>query len=217
MALKFIRPGEHEVEPFEVDYADVSLDDARRLAAVVDGASDERPIQAHIAANPTLLTAHLSGGHGRWVQPQVRLGSQFVADFLIADKDSMGMHWTLVELESPMAKMCLKSGGFAQKARQGMDQIDDWRDWLGRNHAYAIAPTEAQGLGLRGIDPRPPGLVLIGRRDDRLDDCQRARRAAKIDRRIEVHSYDWLVERVEVAARSFAGLDRRSATRYRRT
>jgi hypothetical protein len=210
MALEFIQPGEREFEPFEVDYADVSLDDAHRLAAVVDAAKDERPIQAHIASTPNLLTAHLGGGHGRWVRPQARLGSQYVADFLIAEKDSMGMHWTLVELESPKAKMCLKSGGLAQKARQAMDQIDDWRDWLGRNHTYAASPVKEQGLGLREIDPRPPGLVLVGRRDDKLDDCKRARRAAKADRRIEVHSYDWLVERVEVAARSFADLHRRA-------
>lgn len=215
MALEFIQPGGREFEPFEVDYADVSLDDAHRLAAVVDGATDERPIQAHIASHPTLLTAHLGGGHGRWVRPQVRLGSQYVADFLIAEKDSMGMHWTLVELESPRARLCLKSGGLAQKARQGMDQIDGWRDWLGRNHAYAASPVDEQGLGLREIDPRPPGLVLIGRRDEGLNGCQRTRRAAKADRRIEVHTYDWLVERVEVAARSFAGLHRRSATRSR--
>ena len=214
MALEIIRPGEREFEPFEVYYADVSLDDAHRLAAVVDGAKDERPIQAHVASNPALLTVHLSGGHGRWVRPQVRLGSQYVADFLIAEKDSMGMHWTLVELESPRAKMCLKSGGFAQKARQGMDQIDDWRDWLGKNHAYAAASVDEQGLGLHDIDPRPPGLVLVGRRGDGVDGCKRTRRAAKSDRRIEVHTYDWLVERVEVAARSFADLHRR-ATRSR--
>jgi hypothetical protein len=151
VALKIIRPGEREYEPFEVDYADVSLDDARHLAEVVNDAEDERPIQAHLAAHPTLLSAHLTGGHGRWVRPQVRLGAQYVADFLIADKDSMGMHWTLVELESPKAQICLRSGGFAQKAREGIDQIDAWREWLGRNHPYAIAPADEQGLGLRGI------------------------------------------------------------------
>jgi hypothetical protein len=204
MFIKLGDVGRYEYEPFEVDYASISLAAVRSLAKIVDTADDERPIQAHLAAHPSLLTAHMNGGHGRWVRPQVRLGSQYVADFLIAEKDSMGMHWTLVELESPQAPMCLKSGGFAQKARIAMDQIDAWRDWLGQNHGYAIAPPDEQGLGLKGIDPRPPGLVLIGRRGNNLGGCQQPRRAAKSDRRIEVHSYDWLIERIEIGARTFA-------------
>jgi hypothetical protein len=67
-------------------------------------------------------------------------------------------------------------------------------------------------LGCAAFDPRPPGLVLIGRRSERLNGCERARRAAKTDRMIEVHTYDWLVERAEVAARTFEKLHQRSGT-----
>lgn len=181
------------------------MDDADRLASVVDEAEDERPIQAFIAANPIVLISYLRGGHGRWLRSQVRLGSQYVADFLIADADSMGVHWTLVELESPRAAMCLQNGTFARKTRDAMEQIDAWRAWITANRDYAMRPLERGGLGLEDVEPRCRGLVLVGRRDDVPSSARNPRRAAANDRRIEVHSYDWLVETVRTSARTHGG------------
>lgn len=143
-----------------------------------------------------MLVQHLGGGHGRWVLPKARLGNQYVTDFIIGDRDSGGRRWIAVELESPKRGMFTRAGDPSRPLSHAIRQILDWRDWLTENHAYAVGPLERQGLGLEDIEPQVPGLVLIGRRG--LGPNPRGRRRQlELSNRIEIHSWDWLVERAE--------------------
>jgi hypothetical protein len=182
------------LEPWYVDkYWELSHKDVLALREVIDKAADERPIQQHLAENPRLLANTLSGGHGRWVRPQVRLGSQYVADFCIADGDSSGLSWELVELESPTKAMFKADGELADRARHGIHQIHSRRQWLGENLDYARKEPPS-GCGLPDIRPKAWGVVLIDRRANLDDGTAWHRKQIFEDQSISLHTYDWLLD-----------------------
>ena len=197
-----------------------SESDLLRLEEVIESAKDERPVQKLLQEIPALLTL-LVQGNDCFVIPQKRLGNQYVPDFLVGFVDSAGMHWHLVELESPRAPMFTQDGNaFANVARKGINQIVDWREWLDGNVAYARKLQGDNGLGLYGIRNDAPGLVLVGRRAT-LTNKNHALRNHMNTSDIAIHTYDWLIHTLRAsfdysgppAGNPFAiGLNRRDET-----
>lgn len=180
------------------------------LRRVIDAAVDERPVQRFLSEHPEVFAAAVLRGHTRCVRSQLWLGAEFVPDFVIADVSSIAVQWTLVELESPKAPMFIANGDFAVKTREALHQIGDWRSWLTQNLSYARRP-KPNGLGLIGIDPGAPGLVLVGRRpSDRGPEPDEGwiRRSTRDGLRISVHTYDWLLELVDDCAVGGGGVHR---------
>ena len=163
----------------------------------IDAARDERPIQKFITENPEILVS-LVGGNERYCIPLKRLGARYVTDFVIGSVDSLGVRWHFVELETPQSGIYTKRGdGLDQFARKGSDQITAWRKWVAENLSHARARRAEGGLGLFDVESHAPGFVIVGRRDrmpNHRDDSirleQRSRNAT------EIHSYDWLLERL---------------------
>jgi len=165
------------------------------LREAIEQADDERPIQACLATYPQLLGTLIPGSYGTFVLPQVRLGADLVPDFLLAKADSAGLHWTLVELESPTAPVAINDGSrLAQKSREAVQQIEDWKNWLTNNLAYA-----RDELNLADIRPESESLILIGRRGG-VPALSRDQLRSLRERGIALHSYDWLLEAVELSA-----------------
>lgn len=117
-SLTFQRPdpSSHK-QPWPDNYAEwllPSVEEINRLAdeleKVIREAGDERPVQEFFERNRGLLVQLVRGGHGRWVFPKPRLGSEHVLDFMICEKDSGGYHWHLIELENPNYKALTKKG-----------------------------------------------------------------------------------------------------------
>jgi len=171
--------------------------DIDAFQAAVDSARREEDVQRYLAANPLMLVQPLGGGHGRWVLPKVRLGSQFVTDFIVGDRDSTGYSWIAVELESPRASMFTRSGDESRALRHAFRQIEDWRSWLTNNQPYARSPSADNGLNLPDITPTLRGWVIIGRRRDTPPGFDARRRQWRDTSNIEVHTYDWLIERAQ--------------------
>ena len=88
----------------------VTPTDLEELTSALDGARSEEDVQQFLQAHPHILIQHLGGGHGRWVIPKARLGSEHVTDFMIAEKHSFGFEWQAVELESPHRPMFNRNG-----------------------------------------------------------------------------------------------------------
>jgi hypothetical protein len=182
---------------FFVDHDAITQNDVENLNAALDGARDEADIQRHLQSNPHVLVQRLRGGHGRWVIPQRRLGSQYVPDFLLAERSSLGVEWTLVELESPHRKLFNNNGDPAQYLNHAIRQITDWRTWLAANRDYATRTTDLDGLGLVEIDRDAPAWIIIGRRHNLGPDTRLRRRELGRQNNIHIHTYDWLVEAAE--------------------
>jgi hypothetical protein len=173
---------------------------AKRVAALrraIERATKEPDMQRFLEKNPDMLIQHLGGGHGRWVVPQFRLGSQHVPDFVIGDRDSSGRQWVAVELEGPQRPMFNRSGDPSRYVWHGIRQILDWRVWLEFNRDYAARAPDEDGLGLEDISPSVSGLIIVGRRRAHDDKRKAFRRMLARQLNIEIHSYDWLVERAE--------------------
>lgn len=160
-------------------------------------ATEERPMQVVLQNHPSLLAHMITGNHGTWVRPQVQFGNHYMADFLIAGRTSVGLRWILVELESPTHRLTNPGNHRASPTlRHAVDQIEDWRQWLTSNLAYARAPRDSDGLGLPGITADARGLIIMGR-EDSADSASEIRDTQFRNSRIEVRTYDWLLRAAE--------------------
>jgi hypothetical protein len=179
---------------FLVWWKDFSQDDVEKFARRLSTATREEDIQKFLSKKPMLLARLLGGGHGRWVIPKQKLGSQYVTDFIIGERSSIGFEWYAVELEGPLAKMYTKAGDPTCKLTHAIRQIQDWRAWIQRNQNYAARNRSENGLGLTDIVSAVPGLILMGRRSDVSAGTSERRRQMVLDLNIKIHSYDWLLE-----------------------
>jgi hypothetical protein len=184
-----------DLETFQVEGRPSDADVAA-LLETLDNADDERPVQALLESTPVLLAGVVSSTYGTFVIPKVSLGGRLFPDFLIGAADSMGFRWTLVEIESPRERISLESRRrrFAAKADEAIAQIKEWRAWIEDNIAFARQRRADNGLGLVGIRPASPGLVLIGRRRLLGADDRQLRQQLRTDDDIAMHTYDWLVD-----------------------
>lgn len=171
---------------------DATAEDIAEYELILDAAEDEKPLQRYFTDHPWMLVGELTGGC-RWVIPESRLGSQFRADFLIARLDSRGVRWTLVELESPRARLFTKDRRPRKELAKGLNQILEWRTWLNDNRSYARRKGR-NGLGLIDIDGEAcSGLVLIGRGEERTDEDRELLQRHEFRNGVEIHSYDWVI------------------------
>lgn len=203
--MRFIDPEQAfremlEADPlrdYYTDWNDVGPGDVEAFSAALEAATEERVLQRFLAENPQVLVQYLGGGHGRWVIPHQRLGTQHETDFLIGDRDSMGRSWVAVELEGPQRPLFTTRGDPSQFLWHAIRQIIDWRIWLEQNRDYAVRVPSDGGLGLEHISTTTAGLVVIGRRGQGPPDRPNFRRALRAQLDIEVHTYDWLLERLQ--------------------
>ena len=120
---EFSRVKELELRRFRVA-TPLRQEDIDQLRNVIDLATDEKPIQSFLETRPQILAA-LLGGRSRFVVPRPELagvGGKRVPDFLLADVDSAGVHWLLVELETPVSSITLKNDNLLEEhARKGSE------------------------------------------------------------------------------------------------
>lgn len=158
------------------------------------GQRDEGPLQSLIERNPELLASLVKGHWVTFVIPQKRLGAEHVTDFLVLGMSSLGPEWLAVELEAPRHELLTKKGRLRAPVQHAADQIQDWRDWLTDNVAYA-----QNQLHLVGLTNRVPGLVIIGRADT-VAEREPARNRFAEQNQIQIHSWDWLLRETRSVA-----------------
>lgn len=152
----------------------------------------ETGFNRRLKKEPDLFHHWYRTGHLNYAWPEVRLGSEYVMDWLIMTGDSSGGLYTAFELENPQATPFTQQGSFSDATRKGIDQIFDWRNWLQQNLNYAVSST---GSGLYDINPRVSAVVVVGQ-NSRYRDCkgfdkyQQKRKSLKTDSDIEVISYE---------------------------
>ena len=175
----------------------VDAGDIQELRVVLEDAREEGPLQELFQRRPRIL-ASLVRGPQRFCIPKKRLGGKYIPDFLLAEVNSNGVRWILVELETPDSPTTLATGNqFDRDARKGVSQIKEWREWLHDNLDEARRPVEDSGLGLPDIRSQAEGLVLVGRRERLRPNAAKLRNQLFEDSRIQMHTYDWLLEALE--------------------
>jgi hypothetical protein len=184
-----------------VPQEDVQESDIAELEDAIENSSDEAPIQMVLQERPQLL-AILLRRPKCFVRPQVQFSTHYRADFMIADVDSTGVRWVYVELETPNSGVCLQSKQELDAvSRHGLSQIESWREWVQENLDHARKAKREGGLSLFGLRPRDDGLLLVGRAHLLKAGHDVVRRQIWEDRRVRVHTYDWLLRQVREASR----------------
>jgi hypothetical protein len=212
MVLKVRRPSREDVlagDPladFHVFWLDIVEADIEAYRNVLDAATDEQTMQRHLSNNPILLAQILDGGHGRWVLPHKDLGGRFEPDFVIGHRWSgPTWEWVLVELQTPVlrgprnpdGRLFMKKGRMSEQLDEGIRQINEWRRWISANLDTAKRSRTEMGLGLTGIEPSPPGLLIIGREGDLTPEHAAMRKQLSDQHNIRIQSYDWLVREAQ--------------------
>lgn len=177
---------------YEVESRHPSLQALRELEDLLEsGEPDEGPFQSLIERYPELLASLVRGHWATFVIPQKRLGAEHVTDFLVLGVTSLGPEWMAVELEAPRHELLTKKGRLRAPVQHAVDQIEDWREWLTVNVAYAQTQHH-----LVGLTNRVPGLVIIGRADPAAEREPARKRLAEQDQ-IQIHSWDWLLRETQ--------------------
>ncbi|MBC8229116.1 DUF4263 domain-containing protein [bacterium] len=109
----------------------------------------ERTMQLYLEGHIVLLDPS-----AKRVQPQVSLGTEYRADFVIETYDGV---YKLVEIEKPTDRLYLKNGDPSSALTHAEQQVLNWQRWIRQNIAYIRFESQ-----LPMNDPE--GLVIIGLR-----------------------------------------------------
>lgn len=152
-----------------------------RFEELLDSSPSEEVLQRFLASNTVLLEPS-----AQRILPKVRLGSEFVTDFVM----ELGKEeYVLVELEPAHFRLFTAGGNPSAKLVHAQRQVEDWREWILENVSYI----RQQLPGLHD----PGGLVVIGRRRDLSSANARSLRRKNTElHRIRIETYDDLVDRV---------------------
>ncbi|MCQ4128905.1 DUF4263 domain-containing protein [Rhodococcus erythropolis] len=202
---------ELSLSEFSVTWDTITPDDVDEFRRALHDAKNEPDMQKFLASRPHLLVQPLGGGHGRWVIAEKKFGDQFRSDYMIAENSSQGFEWLAVELEGPQQVMFNKDGHPNKSLVHAIQQINDWRGFIESNLQYVRNPRHENGLGLVDVHPTVRGLVIIGRRHETPASTNAARRRLATMNNIDIHSWDWLVERAQMRSDELEGRRRRRA------
>ncbi len=127
------------------------------------------------------------------VVSELRLGADYRADFLqVREGYSSGTSYTLIEVESPNAKLFRKDGRTSATLATAIDQISEWRRWVNAHRQEAGELLPSYGWQSRGY-PNIQYSIIIGRREETQKEAARLSSLWK-EQSITVHSFDRLTE-----------------------
>lgn len=191
----------HEQKYIELDSPDASqiLSELDTLEREICLGWKEQHVQGYLKERPYLLVGRYRSGHGTYAFPEVSFGGKYFADWLVAHGHSGGLEWDLIELECPQSVPFLKDGHFSEASRKGINQIQDWRNWVQRNLDMAERPTAQDGLGLFDIRPQSFGLVVVGQGSKYRDlpgyaAYNKNRKGSYEQNHIKIESYENFIE-----------------------
>lgn len=179
---------------FHVPYYEVRHEHVEQFKKLLDECPPERKIQEFLESNQKIIAAYI-GVHPVYVIPQVKFSTHYVADFALAELNSAGPQWTLVELEPVDVSPFNQKGRPSAKLVHAIEQVKEWRRFVQDNQDHCRRPRKEHGLGLQGITSRFWGTVVMGRRSNYANEVEGWRNQHTADLQIEVISYDRLVER----------------------
>jgi hypothetical protein len=158
-----------------------------QLRDILNDAANEAPLQIFLAEHPSFLLRLLPPGAKILLYDRPRLGSEYIPDFLISVNNSQGSHWICIELENPTLRPMNKAGEMSRILSHAIAQVNDWKDWVRDNVAYA-----REQLGLKGISDSVAAWIVLGRRAE-MNKREQKRYAALNRLGIAVMSYDRLL------------------------
>lgn len=150
----------------------------------------------HIPAS--LFKLYNFGHHDAYVIKEFKLGTNYIADYLLIGKSSDGYQFVFVECESVYGRIVLDDGNFGESIRKGINQINDWKSYIESN--WSTINSELMKYSLPNINfpkefynydsTRIRYLVISGRRIDYTDTLRQRARRSERDDNITIKHYD---------------------------
>jgi hypothetical protein len=176
-----------------VPYHQVTVDQVNRFKRLLETNPKERFIQAFLDENKEIVGAYL-GAHAVYVASKPRFGTHYEADFAVAECNSAGTFWYLIELEQAGAKPFKKNGRPTAPLTHAIEQIKEWRRFIESNLDYCRRSRRKNGLGLEDISPRSSGVIIMGRDEHYSDEPDQWRKKLIEDEHIYLRSYDGFIK-----------------------
>lgn len=85
-----------------------------------------------------------------------QFGSDYELDFILVERITVDLTWTIVELKKPHVRLFRVDGHFSSELNIAVSQTRDYQDWFPKNAAYATKR-------FPGVF-KPRALLHIGRR-----------------------------------------------------
>lgn len=160
----------------------------REYKSLLDNCGPEQDIH-NLIQNNSFFFSGLMRMHGQSpLYSKIRLGSDYVTDFVYFDLGSFGPDWKLIEIEVPSAKLFTKRGDPTAEFNHAIQQVRDWQDWLVENidNARKLMP---------GIH-YPFGYLFIGRRSELTPENKKKMKRISYDCRsfAHIHTLDRLAD-----------------------
>lgn len=176
-------------------------------ALLNDKSISELDIKRYIQNNkyyhlPASIFSNYTFGHHEAVLfKEFPLGTQYVVDYLLADRASGGWQFIFVEFENPYNNIVVKDGDWGMTVRKGLKQIRDWQAYIAANYAVLYeefkkyTPKVLPEEFLRYDPTRMHYAVVAGRRQDFDDPTIRVlQRQLEKESDIKLLHYDNLLD-----------------------
>ncbi len=173
-------------------------------AILLDSPTEEE-LQRVLTKHPQLLTSVLHGADG--IIPKLRLGAEYVTDFVAWSERQTGVYWQFIEIEPSHFKLFNKAGDPTKELTHAVGQVQSWRRWASDNRSYCQSILKNV---FKDIHPEFPDwyldrefriddlkcTVIIGRKDTLSTDNLDRLHQMNVDTngRIEVMTYDRIVD-----------------------
>lgn len=159
----------------------------------LEAAKLEAPMQKFLAQHPYLISqmTDYAAPLCKWVKDHPKLGKEYEPDFMTCRIDSLGLRWTLIEIQKPEARLLNSQGRLSEDLNEALGQIDEWRTWIAENGEYARKDYP-------GLYPDASGLIIIGRAEKITDRERKRARALEVQYRIEIRSYDAIARQARI-------------------
>lgn len=168
--------------------ADELLRLAQEFEALLVKAEREEELQSFLRDNPALLDLRATS-----VYPKVKLGTEFVTDFVIR---LPGDDYVFVEIERSSHPLYTQANNPAAPLTHAVQQVEDWLEWSHDNIAYLRTT-------LPGIH-EPAGLVILGRRSSLNERSMKSLRRRNSTSKIKVITFDDLLDQIRTVATNLA-------------
>ena len=148
----------------------------------------------HIPAS--LLKYYHFGHHSAYVFKEFKLGTSYVADYLLIGDSSDGHQFVFVECENPYGNVTMQGGEFGEVIRKGINQVNDWRIFIEGN--YSALTAEYKKAANKPLpdefytynSARFNYMVIAGRRADFNDRTRNSRMHQRKANNTVIYHYD---------------------------
>jgi Domain of unknown function (DUF4263) len=148
----------------------------------------EGAYQRYMVGYPALIPASVAPLDNT-IYSQLKLGSQYVADFAFCRDDSIGFRWHFIEIEKPRDRLLNNKGNGTAEFLHARQQLLDWSIWFKNNQDYVRKHFPHPERAIDGLAD-PELMLVIGRREH-MDNKHRLRIQA-IGEPVTVRTFDSL-------------------------